>query len=142
MMDGMGSEPAARLDYDELAADYARNRRVHPGVLAALAEGIGPGSKALEIGCGTGNYAVALRELTSCSVTGIDPSSGMLAKARARSDDIDWREGSAEATGLPGGRFDLAYLVDVIHHVKDRHAFAREAWRVLAPGGRVCVATD
>jgi ubiquinone/menaquinone biosynthesis C-methylase UbiE len=142
MMRGMRHDAGPRLDYDDLAADYARNRRVHPGVLAALAEGIGPGSAVLEIGCGTGNYAIALLELTGCAAAGVDPSSGMLANARARSDEIDWREGSAEATGLPDGRFDLAYLVDVIHHVRDRGAFAREAWRVLAPGGRVCIATD
>lgn len=134
--------PRATLNYDELAADYARHRRVHPGVLGALAKGIGPNSNALEIGCGSGNYAIALRELTGCRATGVDPSSGMLAKARARSDEIEWREGAAEETGLPSGQFDLVYLIDVIHHVRDRDAFAREAWRVLTPGGRLCIATD
>jgi ubiquinone/menaquinone biosynthesis C-methylase UbiE len=142
MMETMSNETRVNLNYDELAADYARNRRVHPGVLAALAEGLDSDASILEIGCGTGNYAIALRERTGAAVVGVDPSPGMLEKARARSNEIDWRDGAAEATGLPSGVFDLVYLVDVIHHVRDRDAFASEAWRLLKPGGRVCIATD
>jgi SAM-dependent methyltransferase len=39
-------------------------------------------------------------------------------------------------------RFDLVYSVDVIHHVGDRSAAAREAFRVLRLGGVLAIATD
>ena len=32
--------------------------------------------------------------------------------------------------------------MDVIHHVVDRAAYYREAYRVLKPGGQVCTVTD
>jgi SAM-dependent methyltransferase len=132
------------LDYDTLAADYARHRRVHPGVLAALVAGSGltPDSAVLEVGCGTGNYLVALHDRLGCRCVGIDPSAQMLAVARRRSDQIAFTQARAEALGLLDSSFDLIYSVDVIHHVADRPVFFREALRVLKPGGRLCTATD
>jgi ubiquinone/menaquinone biosynthesis C-methylase UbiE len=94
----------------------------------------------LEVGCGSGNYVAALEGLTGCSCWGIDPSEGML--ARARSAAGRFQAGRAEALGLPDGSFDFVFSVDVIHHVGDRPQAYREAFRVLAPGGKVCTATD
>ena len=135
---------AGALDYERLAVDYAANRRIHPGVIAALiAEGdLGRTSRVLEVGCGTGNYAAALAETVRCAVTGVEPSGAMLALAAERGGGIVLRQGRAEALPCAAGVFDLVFSVDVIHHVADRAAFYREAFRVLAAGGRVCTATD
>jgi ubiquinone/menaquinone biosynthesis C-methylase UbiE len=132
------------LDYDRLATDYARHRWLHPGVLRALldAGGLAPGARVLEVGCGTGNYSLALAERAGCAVHGVDPSAEMLARARARSGQIDFREGRAEDLPFATASFDLVFSVDVIHHVADRPAAYREAFRVLRPGGRVCTVTD
>jgi ubiquinone/menaquinone biosynthesis C-methylase UbiE len=134
----------SRVDYERLAADYARHRTIHPGVLRALIERgeVSSSSRVLEVGCGTGNYLIALREATGCAATGIDPSEAMLATAKSRSDAIAWAIGPGEAIPLPDGSVDLLYNVDVIHHVGDRSAFFREAMRVLTQGGRICTATD
>lgn len=136
--------PSPALNYDALAADYAAHRRVHPEVLAALLEtgAIGPASRVLEVGCGSGNYASAIRQAARCTVTGVDPSAGMLERARAHGPALDLHEGRAEALPFADGAFDLVYSVDVVHHVQDRPAFFAEAARVLAPGGRLCTATD
>jgi len=130
------------LDYDQLAADYARHRRLHPGVLQALLSAVDRGSRVLEVGCGTGNYIAALASVTGCACWGIDPSDEMLAQARARSNAVDYRTGGAERLDFPADSFDLVYSVDVIHHVADRDAYLREAQRVLASAGRMCTATD
>jgi len=126
------------------AASYAANRRVHPGVLRALLEegGLGPDRKALEVGCGTGNYITTLQELTGCQAWGIDPSPDMLGRALERQSAVIFSHGRAEELPFKDGRFDLVYSVDVIHHVKDRPASYREAARVLRPGGLVCTVTD
>jgi ubiquinone/menaquinone biosynthesis C-methylase UbiE len=135
------------LDYDRLAAEYASHRRVHPGVLRALCESVRPEHTVLEIGCGTGNYIAALVAITGCRGWGIDPSAEMLAQARRQLDDspalaIDLCQGQAERFGLGDRRFDLIFSVDVIHHVQDRPAYLRQAYRALKPGGLLCTATD
>ena len=132
------------IDYDQLAAEYARHRRVHPLVLQnlLLTAVLGRSSRVLEIGCGSGNYIAAIQEATGCSSWGVDPSAQMLAEARKRSASVTFQVGEAERLDLGNEAFDLVFSVDVIHHVTDRPAFFREAHRVLRKGGRICTATD
>jgi SAM-dependent methyltransferase len=132
------------VDYDELASDYTQHRQVHPEVLKHLmATGnLGCDSKVLEVGCGTGNYILALERLVGCQCWGIDPSKGMLAEAGLRSGGVHFQVNRAEDMGFPPGLFDLVFSVDVVHHVEDRRAYFQEAYRVLAHGGKVCTVTD
>ncbi len=130
------------IDYGEAAAAYARHRRVHPEVLRALLAAVRPASKVLEVGCGTGNYLLAIRERADCHCCGTDPSAEMLAQAEARSGQVQLSRGSAEALEFPAASFDLVFSVDVIHYVGDRTRFFQEAARVLRPGGKVCTVTD
>lgn len=127
-----------------MALKYARHRRVNPAVLDALlaTSGVGRDSDVLEIGCGTGNYILALEARGGCSCRGIDPSERMLSTARERSARVRFQLGAAERTGLSTDSFDLVFSVDVIHHVGDRLGHFREAHRVLKAGGRVCTVTD
>lgn len=131
-----------QIDYDRLAAEYARHRQVHPGVLVALCAAAGPDTRTLEVGCGTGNYAVALQAQVGCPAWGIDPSAGMLTHARGRESPVVFGPGTAEELPFEGGAFDLLFSVDVIHHVRGRAAYYAEAYRVLAAGGQICTATD
>jgi len=130
------------IDYDRIASEYDRHRRVNPEVLRRLTAGLGPTAKVLEVGCGTGNYLIAIRELVGCSCWGIDPSMEMLAQARARSGQVQLLQGKAEQLAFPDGQFDFVFSVNVIHHVGDRGRSFREAWRMLRHGGRTCAATD
>ena len=132
------------LDYDKIALDYARHRQVHPEVLRSLAttSGVGCDSRVLEVGCGTGNYVLALERVAGVDGWGIDPSKGMLDRAKERSGDIHFQVGRAEILEFPTNFFDLVFSVDLIHHVGDQLAYFREAYRVLAVGGRLCTVTD
>ena len=132
------------IDYDKIASEYAQHRQVHPEVLRSLllSSGVGKASKVLEVGCGTGNYIVALEAIASSSCWGIDPSEQMLSRARERSSTIHFQLGQAERLDFPPDLFDLVFSVDVIHHVGDRLAYFREAYRVLRTDGRVCTVTD
>lgn len=126
-----------------MAAEYARNRDLHPGVLRALIAGgeITPTSRVLEVGCGTGNYVNALQG-AGCARWGIDPSEQMLGWARRRSREVAFQQGAAEQLDFPDASFDFVFSVDVIHHVRDRAAYFGEAARILAPGGRLCTVTE
>ena len=114
------------IDYDRIAAEYARHRRVHTEVLRRLTTGLQPTATVLEVGCGTGNYLIAIREVVGCSCWGIDPSAEMLAQARARSKQVQVLQGTAERLQFPDGQFDFVFSVDVIHHVGDRGRSFRE----------------
>jgi SAM-dependent methyltransferase len=67
----------------------------------------------------------------------------MLAVARAVASPrpIDWREGSAVALPLEAGAFDLVLCQQGLQFFPDRPAALREMHRVLAPGGRLGLAT-
>ena len=132
------------VDYDGIASDYARHRQVHPEVLRGLVSngGLDRDSKVLEVGCGTGNYIHAAQRLVGCWCRGIDPSEGMLTKAGAQSGLVHLKLGQAESIDFPADSFELVFSVDVIHHVEDRAAYYREAYRVLVDGGQVCTVTD
>ncbi len=95
------------IDYDRIASECARNRQVHPLVLSRLLSGgqVGEASRVLEVGCGTGNYILAVQALTGCDCWGTDPSSEMLARAAEHPQTIDLRPGRAEKFDYPAAPF-------------------------------------
>jgi ubiquinone/menaquinone biosynthesis C-methylase UbiE len=134
------------VDYNEIAQEYARHRRVHPDVLQDIIKhAVFDGdARVLELGCGTGNYISTLHVLLGCEAWGIDPSREMLAQAEVQHevDGVNFVQGRAERLEFPHGYFDFVFSVDVIHHVGGRRRYFEEAYRVLKPGGRVCTVTD
>jgi ubiquinone/menaquinone biosynthesis C-methylase UbiE len=84
----------------------------------------------------------SLAGISSAQCSGLDPSSKMLDVARRKNTPVSWFQGSAECLPFPNGSYDFVYSVDILHHVQDRGAFFREAFRVLAGGGWFVTATD
>lgn len=134
----------AGIDYDQLADDYQRHRKVHPEVIRELVRMgfLNAGSRVLDVGCGTGNYLKALARTTRCACWGVEPSAEMLAMAGKQNPKAELSRGRAESMEYPGCFFDLVFSVDVIHHCSDIARFFRIARRVLDYGGRVCTVTD
>ena len=133
------------MTYDgQIASDYARLRKIHSPLLAAIISGSGiyAGAKVLELGCGTGNYICAIQSQTGCSAWGIDPSREMLSQASTQGPGIIWKCATAENTGLTGIQFDFIFNVDAIHHFQDRARAFSEVDRLLSSKGTVCIATD
>jgi ubiquinone/menaquinone biosynthesis C-methylase UbiE len=101
--------------------------------------------KVLDIGCGTGNYADLLQKVTQAAgwqVYGIDPSEGMIEKARKKNSHIVFQRGSAEEILWACDFFDFIYMTDVIHHIPDIHRVFLEIQRVLKSSGKVCIVTQ
>jgi SAM-dependent methyltransferase len=132
------------VDYDALSERYAAHRTHDEVVVDDLRVGgaVAAARRVLEVGCGTGDYVIALQALTECSACGIDPSEQMIAIARRRSEAVEFVIGPAETLPFADDRFDFVYSVDVIHHVADPAVAIAEAFRVLRHGGQLCIATD
>lgn len=122
--------------YAAAARRYDAHRpHFHPGVMVRVRERLGltaPLPTALDVGCGTGQSAVALRAIAA-RVTATDVSSAMLAAA-PRVDGITYVQAPAEALPFAAAAFSLI-TVSMAFHWFDRPRFLAEAARLLAPAG-------
>jgi 2-polyprenyl-6-hydroxyphenyl methylase/3-demethylubiquinone-9 3-methyltransferase len=98
----------------------------------------------LEIGCGDGAMAAALRRvLPGAELLGIDP--GATSPGRMYDGDpagVEFRAvPTADLIAAGAEPFDLVVLCDVLHHVADaeRDQVLRDAAALTAPGGTVAV---
>ena len=108
---------------------------------ALVREGDLHGRRVLDVGCGTGTLAAALADRARARVWGVEPSSEMLRVARARIlPGVGLKQGSAEALPFKDGWFERVVMSLVVHLVDRPQAFL-EAARVLAPTGRLAIAT-
>src|SRR5688572_9953717 len=131
--------------YDALAAvlTLGRDRQLRER-LAELAR-LAPGEAVLDVGCGTGTLALAAKRRVGAegTVVGVDASPEMieLATRKAARERADVRFENAAAEGLPfaDATFDAVLATLMLHHLPGpvRRECAREAIRVLRPGGRM-----
>ncbi len=132
------------LTYDrDIAEIYARHRGVRPELLKTLVEesGVNTKSRVLEVGCGTGNYIIAIQFISGCAAQGIDISEEMLVHAQRRESPVGFSVGTAEFLDVPDACLDFILTIDVVHHLGDPADHYREAYRALAIGGRICTVT-
>ena len=108
---------------------------------------LGESGRALDVGTGTGDFALALlaRSPRSATVTGVDISPGMLqiAERRAAKVGVGARYerliASVESLPFAEGTFDVAMAGFVIRNVGDIPRGLREMRRVLRTGGRAVI---
>jgi ubiquinone/menaquinone biosynthesis C-methylase UbiE len=128
----------ATVEYGSIAPAYAEHREIHPNVLRSLIRGgvVEAHRNVVEVGCGTGNYMLALVEATDCHGWGVDPDDEMLRIARQRGRRVGFSQGSADALRLPSTSFDFVFSVDMIHNVEDLDAAFQEAHASYGRAGR------
>jgi demethylmenaquinone methyltransferase / 2-methoxy-6-polyprenyl-1,4-benzoquinol methylase len=107
---------------------------------ADLAE-VGPGGRALDVACGTGDLAVELarRVGPEGTVVGSDFSEAMLERARAKSGAVTWEWANALELPYRDGEFDAATVGFGARNFSDLDRGLAEMARVVRPGGRVVV---
>jgi len=142
--------PAARWRaftrlYDPVLALTMREARFRGEMLRRVEGDLPEGGTVVDVGCGTGTFALALKERRpDAQVVGVDGDEEILALARAKpgAEEIEWREGLAQELPVPSGTADVVTISLVLHHLlpEGKRRALGEMKRILEPGGRLHVA--
>lgn len=95
----------------------------------------------LDVGCGTGRFAITLASLVA-NVVGIDLTAEMLQQAKQLQTDekltnIEWRQGDVAKLPFNDSEFTLVSSRAMLHHVIEPARVITEMKRVCKPGGRI-----
>jgi SAM-dependent methyltransferase len=126
-------------DYYDALWELTPDGEPAPAQLAAWVAALGPADRALDLGCGDGRLTTALaaRELTAADVSLV-----ALKRLRRRVPAATAIVlGADRALPFPDSAFDLVLCADSLEHMLDLPRALSEIRRVLAPGGRLAVAT-
>lgn len=102
------------------------------------------GNRVLEVGCGNGYYLSLLNRLSlKLDLTGIDVDDLALKDAAKFINDKKIKLLLADASKIPfpDNSFDKIVMSEVIEHVANEKGVLREVYRVLKPGGIMCLTT-
>jgi arsenite methyltransferase len=106
-----------------------------------------PGERVLDLGSGAGTDSLVAAQMVGRhgSVTGIDMTPAMLAKARTAAVEmgtanVEFVESEAEQLPFRDEHFDVVISNGVIDLIPDKDAVFAELYRVLVPGGRMQIA--
>jgi ubiquinone/menaquinone biosynthesis C-methylase UbiE len=93
----------------------------------------------VELGCGTGRWLKRLEGVAK-SLTGVDSSGAMLARARVKCEPSTLLiQADCLRTPLPDGTADCVLSSFVLSHLPELTEFARESTRIVRPGGAILI---
>jgi ubiquinone/menaquinone biosynthesis C-methylase UbiE len=131
--------------YDAVNALAMRQGQWRPR-LVERALGAGASPRILDLGCGTGEMALAIaRVRPGVKLIGVDGDAEVLkradAKARVEGVELELHEALADRVPLPDASVDCVVSTLMFHHLEPatKRAALTEARRVLRPGGRLLV---
>ena len=100
--------------------------------------GVGPDTDYLDVGCGSG-MAAAIAAACGARVAGIDAAEPLLAIARERVPEGDFRAADLEALPFADASFDLVTGFNAFQYAASPLAALIEARRTTRPGGIVAI---
>jgi SAM-dependent methyltransferase len=106
--------------------------------------GLSSESHVLEVGCGSGGYALHVAGKTGCRLLGLDintsgvRNANQMAAAKGLESRLRFEECDAsKKLRFEDATFDALFSNDVLCHLPGRAGVLREMFRVLKPGGRI-----
>jgi SAM-dependent methyltransferase len=142
----LGADEVGRFDPDEYYGQVGSKfqpfvekvvRWIGSRHIEYLAQGLPPGGRVLDVGCGRGVILGALAD-RGFEVHGVERSASAAGGADPRA-AIRVAPRLADA-GYPDGHFDEVVIWHVLEHLEDPLGTITEVHRILRPGGRVVVA--
>lgn len=128
--DGLTADPVPALRYGVRQA--VTPVEAH-GIIPRL---IPPGSRVLDVGCGTGELTAVIAGLPGCEAVGLEPHAERAAAARALGLTVEAGVLSADLRAKLGA-FDVVVFADVLEHLVSPADVLAEARQFLRPGGAV-----
>lgn len=141
-----GDEVYRQVRLDTYGEDYGQTSWVTTQESAEIPKllGLGSSSYVLEIGSGSGRYALQLAESVGCRILGADinasgiATANQLAAARKLDSLVKFEQCNAsQKLRFNDATFDAAFSNDSFCHIAGRAALLGEIHRVLKPGGRL-----
>jgi|SRR6188768_1689969 len=131
--------------YDSIIGLTMREDRFRGALALQVLAGLEPGSRIVDIGAGTGSFAIRVSGLEpSAEVVGVDTDAEVLRLAQAKpgAGAVSWKRGQAGLLPLPDQSCERAVMSLVLHHLDadGKRAALAEARRVLRAGGRLHIA--
>jgi len=101
-----------------------------------------PGESVLDVGCGTGNAALAAAR-AGAEVTGVDPAARLVEVAGERAQELGLEAafvvGDTQALAFADDTFDAVVSVFAVIFAPDGRRAVEELVRVTRPGGRIVI---
>jgi len=96
-----------------------------------------------DLGAGEGAFALLLAERAT-KVIAVDSSARMIEVGREQAlrhgvKNVEYRLGDIEELPIEDSAVNLVFLSQSLHHALHPQRAVQEAWRILAPGGRIVV---
>jgi len=141
--EGMVIHWAGFYDLMLKALSLGREARIRARMIDAA--GLRPGQAVLDVGCGTGTFSIAAKEMVGARgrVAAVDPAGEMIARARRKAAKagvaVEFEVAAVEALPYPDDCMDVVTSTLVFHHLTRRlqRLAMTEMQRVLRPGGRM-----
>jgi SAM-dependent methyltransferase len=117
---------------------FVSRRCIIETVLRSHVKSIGPHSKILDAGCGTGGNLDLLSSL-SCDVTGLEMDPDAAEIARSKSGKAVYIGSLPDQIPFADESFDLIVLLDVLEHIEDDIGTLAALTAKLKPGGNLLI---
>jgi ubiquinone/menaquinone biosynthesis C-methylase UbiE len=136
-----------KADYSKIASSYDKGRVISERNINVALEAvtrlsrIPSKARLLDLGCGTGRFAIPLAGKLHYNVTGADSSEEMLEKAREKDTAglVTWDLMDAQNLTYPDSSFDIVFMSHLLHHVDDPSAVICGCRRVLSSDGMIII---
>lgn len=125
--------------YDLITRVLSFGRDSHWKIRLIELADVRPGTRMLDLACGTGDIAFEGAR-RGASAVGLDITAGMIDLARAKpgADRLSWLLGDMAALPVASGSFDLVTTGYGLRNTSDLPGALADIHRVLRPGGRLC----
>ena len=136
-----------KAEYRNIAESYDKGRHMLDnnvelwmGLISRYA-GSRTDLRILDLGCGTGRFAIPMAERLHYQVVGADSSREMLAKAKGKDTGgiVAWDIQDAQKMTYPDDSFDAVFMSHLLHHVDSPLKVVKECRRILTDSGVILI---
>jgi ubiquinone/menaquinone biosynthesis C-methylase UbiE len=131
------------VKFDKMAANYDKgiagkaSKKFYKLLLKQIE--LCQGATILDVGCGTGIILKNLSDRADINGYGIDVEENMIIEAKQKCPDMDIFVSDCIKTPFADNHFDIITSCMAYHHFADKKGFAKEASRIIKPGGHLYI---